>query len=402
MRKCEISVKRDLPKSFSLKRRHKYGIKEWVFVSDENMETINKCKRGRRMKRHLAILLGAVMTCSVVMCGCQASKGLENEYVTIKQYKDLEVDQVEEVEVTDDDVEEQAQTELKELAEEVEITDRPVENGDWVYIDYVGSSNGTEFEGGSAEDYALEIGSGTFIDGFEDQIIGHELGETFDIDVTFPSDYSSYELAGADATFKITINKIIYDDVPELTDEIVPELASAGDATTVNDYYKNIREDLQSENETEYRQSLLDEIWEVLSDEENCEITSYPEGRQDEIKQDYIDQYTSYAEAYGMTYEDFLTDYMSTTVKEFEESLDEYAKEQLEQEIIIEAIADKEGIAVTDDNYETELQRLADENGYELDDLKETYADQEDVLKSACLNNLVGDWLVDNCIQVAS
>ena len=162
-------------------------------------------------KRIVSMMLAAMVALSVVGCG---SKTLSNDYVTVKQYKGLEVAQVEKVEVTDEQVEQSVQANLNAAAEKEPIKDRAAEKGDWVNIDYTGYIDDVAFEGGTATGSDLELGSGSFIGaeggyaGFEDQIIGHSTGEEFDIEVKFSDSYPGTDVAGKVARFHIVLNEI--------------------------------------------------------------------------------------------------------------------------------------------------------------------------------------------------
>ena len=161
------------------------------------------------MKKKLAMLVAGTLAASMLLSGC-SSNDASNDYVTVGGYKGIEVDDVEEpAEVTDDDVNNYIEAVRNQYATSEQITDRGVIAGDTVNIDFVGKIDGEAFDKGSAEGYDLQIGSGSFIDGFEDSIIGHTPGETFDWNGKFPDDYSNNpDLAGKDVTFTITVNYI--------------------------------------------------------------------------------------------------------------------------------------------------------------------------------------------------
>ena len=172
-------------------------------------------------KRVIAVLTAVLMTASLAGCG---SGKLSNDYVTVNKYKGLEVTEVAKKEVSDDSVEQEVQSRLEAAATEQDVTDRAAQSGDWVNIDYTGTLDGVAFDGGTATGYDLELASGSFIgasgdyQGFEDQIVGHNTGEEFDITVQFPENYQSSDLAGKPANFHIVLNKIYQKVTPELTD----------------------------------------------------------------------------------------------------------------------------------------------------------------------------------------
>ena len=196
------------------------------------------------MKKKLITLLTAGVL-AVSLAGCSGE--LSNEYVTVKQYKGLEVAQVLPEDITDDDIDSEIQIRLQMSVKEETITDRPAQDGDMVDIDFTGTIDGEEFSGGSAEGYAFQLGSGAMIGatddykGFEEQIVGHNTGDEFDIQVQFPEDYSlNPDMSGVVADFHIVLNKIYTSEVPELTDEWVKE--NSEESETVDEYKEEIRQ----------------------------------------------------------------------------------------------------------------------------------------------------------------
>ena len=195
------------------------------------------------MKKRLVALFCATLAASMILVGCQASKGLETDNLKITQYKGVEVSAADKPEkVTDDDVEQYIQSQLTSSATTTEVTDRAAQKGDTVDIAFVGTIDGEAFDGGSSDSYSLELGSGTMIDGFEDSIIGHNVGETFVWDGKFPDDYQSTDLAGKACQFTITVNSISEQNVPELTDEWVANNSES--SKTVKEYKKEIKKQL--------------------------------------------------------------------------------------------------------------------------------------------------------------
>lgn len=350
------------------------------------------------MKKRLAAAVVGVMSLAMLMTGCEASKGLETDELTITQYKGVEVEQVDKPEeVTDEEVESTIQSILESHAETAEITDRAVENGDTVNIDFAGKIGGEEFDGGSSTDYPLTIGSGTFIEGFEDSVIGHNIGDTYDWEGKFPDDYAAADYAGKDVTFTITVKSITEQKLPELNDEFVKSVSE--ESKTVKEYKKEIKKQLEEDAETTYNDSLSAEVWEKVLD--NTTVNKYPEDEIKELSDSLISQYKSAAEYSGMEYEEFIEQNMGYSVEEFEKQVEEAAKANNKQIMVTKAIADKEKITLDDKTYESELKELADMYGYEdVDALKEA-AEEED-LKNIILNNLVKEWLVEHCVQVAS
>lgn len=350
------------------------------------------------MKKTIAALLTGVMASALLLSGCEASKGLENDDIKITQYKGIEIDEVEKAkEVTDDDVDSFIKSMQESHAEVTEITDRAVEDGDTVSINFVGKMNGEEFEGGSAEDYSLTIGSGVFIEGFEDSVIGHKAGETYDWNGKFPDDYGNAEMAGKDVVFTITVNAITKEDVPELNDEFVKSVSET--SKTVKEYKKEVKKLLQKDAETSYEYSMETAVWEKVM--ENTEVKKYPEKEVKETKENWIKQYQTAAEYYQMEYETFIEEQMGMTVEDFEKQIETAVKDTIKEKMAVEAIADKEKIKLDDKTYKKELKNIVSDYGYEsVDALKEAVEEKD--LKKEALKNVVIEKLAEKSIQVKS
>lgn len=350
------------------------------------------------MKRRLAAAAAGVMLVSMSLSGCQASKGLETDGLKITQYKDVEVEQVSKPEeVTDENVDNMIQAILESNSQVNEITDRAVENGDTVNIDFVGKIDGVEFEGGDGKDYPLTIGSGAFIEGFEDSVIGHKPGETYDWNGAFPDNYGNAEYAGKDVVFTITVNSITESEVPELTDEFVKNVSE--ESKTVDEYKKEIRKQLEEENETAYSDELASKVWEEVIN--NTEVSKYPKEKVEKLSGDLIASYKSAADTSGMEYEEFLQSQTGMDVETFEKRVDEVVKDRVKQNMIAEAIAGKENIRLDDSAYEEQLEVIAKNNGIkDVEELKKMASEEE--LKEMALGNLVMEWLAEHCIQKAT
>lgn len=350
------------------------------------------------MKKRCAVIAAGMLAASMLMTGC-SSNDASNEYVTVGGYKGIEVDDVEEPEeITDDDVDEYINTIRSQYATSEQITDRGVVEGDTVNIDFVGKMDGEAFDGGSSEGYDLTIGSDSFIDGFEDSIIGHTAGETFDWNGKFPDDYSSTDFAGKDVTFTITVNYINGESIlPELNDDFVKEVSS--ESETVDEYKEEIKKQLEETNTTDYDSQLQEEAWEAVL--EKAEVKKYPDGDVEDLEEQIKEQYQSAAESYGLEFADFLAQYYSMTEDDFNEQVTEAAQTSVKQRLVAKAIADKEGLTPSDDELEKEYEKLAEEYGYEdVDALKEIASDE--TLENIVITNIVKEYLAENCIQVKS
>ena len=304
-----------------------------------------------------------------------------SDYVTLGEYKNLTVE-VDPVEVTDEQIMSRISAETTQV-----LTEGTVEDGDVANIDYVGKLDGEEFDGGSAEGYDLEIGSCTFIDGFEDGIIGMQVGETKDLELKFPEEYHSEDLAGKDVVFTVTVNSI--SRVPELTDEIAAEVV---EGMTAEAYKESVREEMEADakeaQKTEAQQKLIQKVY------ENATIDGYPE----ENLQYTVDRAKSYyewlASMYGMTLEDYLVAY-GMDEETFMEQVQPVAEEALGQEMTLLAIAEAEGMEISDEEYQEGLEKYAETQG--MDDpakLEEAYG--ENYIRNSLLQEKVLEFLYEN------
>lgn len=346
------------------------------------------------MKKKYAVLAAGVLAAALALTGCSGE--ISNDYITISQYKGVEAEAGDTTEVTDEDVDTQIDS-TRQMYAELENVDRPAENGDTVTIDYVGTLNGEAFEGGSSEDYQLELGSGTFIDGFEDGIVGHSAGETFDLNLTFPDDYGSTDLAGKDVVFTVTLKTVSISNVPELNDEFVQSVSE--DSSTVEEYREEVRQ-MPEDNYAESAQlTLTENAWSAVMD--NTEVKQYPDGAVDEMKNTIREQYQNMADSYGMEFADFLSSYMGMDEDTFEEQLQTAAENQVKQDLIVDLIIDEENLDVSDAALEEIYNQYVEDYGFSsLDDLKSAATEEE--LEDMARLQIVQEFIVDNCEQVQS
>ena len=345
-----------------------------------------------------AIVLAGAMVLSMTGCGNSKAKAY-SKYVTLGDYKGIEYTKTV-AEVTDDDVQAELDSFVADLTETEEVTeDRAVQTDDIVNIDYVGTKDGEEFEGGSATGYDLTIGSGSFIDGFEDGLIGHKKGEEVSLDLTFPEDYSSEDLAGQDVNFKVTINSISVEKVPELTDELVKNNT---DYDTIAAYKDSIREDLEKQNEESAEQQAESDIYNQVM--ENCSVSGYDEEEVDALIDQEFESFKKTAEsyeAYGYSYEDVLSLNGYTSEDELKEGITEYVKNYLKQKMVLYCIADKEGIKVTSEEIDERVKECMEMYSAESSDEVYDYFG-DDYFEVSLLAEKVLDFLKENAKLVDS
>ncbi|MCD7954969.1 MAG: trigger factor [Lachnospiraceae bacterium] len=313
------------------------------------------------------------------------------DYVVLGEYKGIVVQMEELGEVTDEDVLAEAE-DLISYSDAVEwVTEGTVQDGDTVDITYVGTIDGEEFDGGSG-DYELEIGSGSFIDGFEEGLIGVEVGETVDLDLTFPEDYYYTELAGQDVVFTVTVNSLM--SVPELSDDVV-NTATEGEYTDVDSYLEYIRSYLEEDLQSSWDDEVLTAIYEQLA--ATSEITGYPQELLDYSVNEWVEYYEYYASIFSMELEDMVESYFGMTMDEFNEELEAAVQLNVQQELILKAVAETEGMEISEEEYQEGLERYAEYYGFESADEVEAYYTESE-LNLYFLLDKVYDFLQENAV----
>ena len=237
------------------------------------------------------------------------------------------------------------------------------ENGDTVDIDFEGFVDGKAFEGGKAEHYSLVLGSGSFIPGFEDQVVGHSAGEEFDVNVKFPEEYGAAELAGKDATFKIKLHEVKYKELPTLDDDFAKDVSEYDTLDELKDSIRNnIKTNLDKQAEQKVENDLMDQvIANMKADIPDAMVDS----RIDELVQDF--EY--HISQQGLKLADYLK-YMGMNIEQFRAQFKEQADKQVKMRLAMEAIVAKEGITASDEEFEEEVKRIADAYKMEADKVK--------------------------------
>lgn len=355
------------------------------------------------MKKKLVILLAAVCTLSM-LGGCGSDKKSTTEYdasdyVTLGDYKGMEVKLDSNYEVTDEDVKNYIETTVFNMYPAYEDSDKTtVENGDFVNIDYEGLKDGVAFDGGTAQGTVLEIGSNTFIDGFESGLIGANVGDTVALNLTFPENYQSTDLAGQAVVFNVTVNKIVnkVDMTCEtITDQYVIDNFSYRGYETAQDLKDGIKEQLTQSKESGKEQDTQTAVIEKL--QEICTVNSLPDGLLDERVKEYKEEMEkSLKEDYNMGIEEYLT-MINQTQEEFDTEITDYMKQNLEMELILTAIADKEKIEVDEEGYKEYINNIISSGNYESEEaLMEEYG--EDYVKTVYRNNKAMDMIRENAV----
>ena len=317
------------------------------------------------MMKKFGLIFVLMLAFAVILTGC----GKEDtpydydlgEYVTLGEFPKVEIDMDEVQEKVDEAVTEIA----SEYAETSKVTDRPVKDGDIVDIDYTGKIDGKEFEGGSATGTELEIGSDSFIAGFEDGLIGKNIGDTVDLNLVFPEDYKSEDLQGKDVVFTVKINSITAKKVPALSNEMVEEKT---DYSTVSEFLENTR-----------KQTIEDMLWQNYLD--SCMIIKYPEAEVKKYYDQMVQSYRQMAVYYGMNLENLVSMYGYSTVESFLDYALESAMLTVKEEIVIWKTVRDNDITLTDKEYKELGLEIAKEAGYETLKEYEEYVGEKNTIK---------------------
>lgn len=303
--------------------------------------------------------------------------------VTLGDYKGVTVEKTIQS-VTDEDVQNEIDNALANYPVEV---DQAAKEGDTVNIDYVGKIDGEEFDGGSDQGADLKLGSGKFIDGFEDGLIGARKGETRTLNLTFPEDYTQ-DLAGKAVEFTVTVNAV-KEPLSEPTDQWVADNIEGYD--NIADYKAGIRSEQEESNEQTAENQVRYAAWTQVID--NCTINEYPETLVEVGKKLYEQQVETYAKYAGMELDAYIES-SGLTQEEYQSNMEEYGKNVAAQALVCQAICDKEGFAIGDDDYQKALQDMLTEYGCTEDELIQTYG-QDNVEQSIMLNR-VSNLIMEN------
>jgi trigger factor len=284
--------------------------------------------------------------------------------VSIKDYKGINVTK-EAVSVSDDDVNAEIEQVRNRNGRVIDVTDdRAVVNGDIANIDYEGFCDGVAFDGGKGENYDLHIGSGTFIPGFEDQIIGHKVGENFDVNVKFPTEYHSADLAGKDATFKVVLHSIKVNELPNLDDEFAKDVS---EFDTLDEYKADVKAKIEKRKEANVEKDVEAQIIDKLIENLEADI---PAPMFDSEVENYVRDYDSNLRMQGLDLNTYFK-YTGLTLDKLREQVRPMAERQVKARLALEKIVELENIDVADEDIEKEYENLAKVYGMTADKVKE-------------------------------
>ena len=289
--------------------------------------------------------------------------------VTLGEYKGLEVPKGE-LEVTDEEIAGELKREQENNSRTIDVDDRAVADGDKVTLDFEGFVDGEAFEGGKGTDYPLTIGSGAFIPGFEEQLVGAEIGKEMEVNVTFPEDYQAKDLAGKPAVFKCTVKKIEVKELPELDDEFAKDVS---EFDTLDEYKADIKKNLEEKKADAAKQAKEDAAVEAAIANAAMEI---PDAMIDSQVNQMIDDFARRIQSQGLTMEQYMQ-FTGTTPATLHEQMKPQALKRIQSRLVLEKIAEAEDIQISDEKLDEEISKMAEMYKMEADKLKELLGDRE-------------------------
>ncbi len=313
--------------------------------------------------------------------------------VKLGDYKGMEVPK-QDITVSDADVDAELEKKRQQQAELVLKEDKPAEKGDTVVIDYEGSIDGKKFDGGSADNYSLELGSGSFIPGFEDQLIGHNTDDDVDVKVTFPEDYHAKDLAGKEAIFKVKVHEIKEKQLPELDDDFAKDVDE--DVDTLEELKAKIKDELKEQKESAAHDAIEDEALNQAVD--NAEIQAIPDAMKEDDIHRQMDQYLANMQQQGIDPKTYYK-LTGTTEAQLREQLAKGAAERVKTNLVLEAIVAKEKLDASADEIKQEIKDLA--HDYNMDEKVVRRSLSDDMLKHDIAIRKAIDLVADKAKQVA-
>ncbi|MCQ2465909.1 MAG: trigger factor [Clostridia bacterium] len=297
-------------------------------------------------------------------------------------------------EVTDETVNKEIESMAKRNASMVEVTDRPVKDGDTTVIDFEGFKDGVAFEGGKGENYTLVIGSKSFIPGFEEQIIGHNIDEEFTIDVTFPEDYHSEDLKGAAASFKVKLHTIKEEKLPEIDDEFVKDVS---EFDTLDELKADIKAKQEERAEKDAKNMFENEVVRVVSENAEVEI---PDCMVDTEVEQMVQQQAQGMQQQGIDLNMYLS-YVGQSLEEFKESMKPMAQVRVKSNLVIDAISNELKIEATDDDFKAEMETIAKAYGMNVEDVEKAIGGTSAYLRESIVARKTVEYLAEKAVKVA-
>ncbi len=288
--------------------------------------------------------------------------------VTLGAYKGIEVDKVE-VEVSDAEVDAEIEKERERNARSISVEDRAVADKDQTVIDFEGFVDGVAFEGGKGENYPLTIGSGAFIPGFEEQLIGKNIGEECDVNVTFPEEYHAEDLAGKPAVFKVTVKEIKEKQLPELDDEFAAEVS---EFDTLAEYKEDVKKNLTEKREKDVKNAKEDAVVDAIIENATMEI---PEAMIETQQRQMIQEFAQNIQMQGLSIDQYFQ-FTGLTAEKMMEQVKPQAEKRIKSRLVLEAVAKAENLTASEEDFDKEVTRMAEMYQMEADKVKESIGEE--------------------------
>lgn len=289
--------------------------------------------------------------------------------VTLGEYKGIQVEKTE-ISVSEDEVNDELNRVREQNAREINVDDRAAESGDIANINFDGYMDGKQFDGGKSDNYNLTLGSHSFIDTFEDQIIGKNIGDEFDVNVTFPEDYGQKELAGKPAVFKVKLNSLKKKELPELDDEFAGEVS---EFDTLDEYKKDVEKTIRERKENEAKSAKEDKVVAAIVEKATMEI---PEAMIETEQQTTLEQFAQRLRYQGLTFDQYLQ-FSGQTKKSMLEQVKPEAEKRIKSNLVLKAIAKAENLQATDEEVDAELEKMGKQYNMKAEDLKKNLGEAE-------------------------
>ena len=309
--------------------------------------------------------------------------------VKLGKYKGVKVDKADTA-VTDEEVDAQINKERENNARNIEVTDRPVKDGDMTVLDFEGFVDGVAFDGGKGENYPLTIGSGAFIPGFEEQLVGAEIGKEVEVNVTFPEDYQAEELKGKAAVFKCTIKEIKEKELPELDDEFASEVS---DFSTLAEYKADVKGKLEEKKAKEAKDAKEAAVIEAIVKDSDMQI---PDAMLETQQKQMIDEFAQRIQMQGLSIDQYFQ-FTGSSYDKMLEQVKPQAEKRIQSRLVLEAVAAAEKIEATEEDYEEELKSMAEAYQMEVDKVKELLPEKSvQQIKEDIAVKKAAEFVVDN------
>ena len=289
--------------------------------------------------------------------------------VKLGKYKGVKVDKIDTT-VTDEEIDEEINKERENNARNITVEDRPVKDGDMTILDFEGFVDGEAFEGGKGEDYPLTIGSGAFIPGFEEQLVGAEIGKEVEVKVTFPEDYQAENLQGKEAVFKCTIKEIKEKELPALDDEFASEVS---EFETMAEYRENVKKNLTEKKEKDAKNAKEEAAIQAVVEASEMEI---PDPMLESQQKQMVDEFAQRITMQGLSMEQYFQ-FTGTNYQKMVEQVKPQALERIKSRLVLEAVVKAENIEVTQEEYEKELETMAEVYQMEIAKVKDLMGERE-------------------------